>query len=213
VTPVDLRFPAIYFEATRRCNLRCPICMTGSNDAARVRASRRQELSYDEIRDLVLVPAQRLGTLAVGWSGGEFLLRDDAFDLLRLTVDLGYRCNVCSNGELLDRDRLRAMKDAAGGRLTVSVGINSLDDANGWSRDAEVDRTLDVLEACRELGIDRHVIITIGKHNAESFQRTVDYLVERRISYNRSPLATWPSIATTFASRSTRYCAATSTGM
>jgi radical SAM protein with 4Fe4S-binding SPASM domain len=45
-----------------------------------------------------------------------------------------------------------------------------------------------VLEICRELGIDRHVIITIGKHNTESFERTVDYLVKRRISYNRSPL-------------------------
>lgn len=188
MAPVGHRFPAIYFEATRRCNLRCPMCMTGSNDAARVRASRRQELSYEEIRDLVLLPARRLGTVAVGWSGGEFLLREDALDLLRLTAELGYRCNVCSNGELLDRGRLRAMKDAAGGRLTVSLGINSLDDTNEWSRDAEAGRTLEVLDACRELGIDRHVIITIGKHNTASFQRTVDYLIARRISYNRSPL-------------------------
>jgi radical SAM protein with 4Fe4S-binding SPASM domain len=188
VTDVARRFPAIYFEATRRCNLRCPMCMTASNDGSRVRASRRRELSYEEIRDLVLVPAKRLGTVAVGWSGGEFLLRDDALSLLRLTAEMGYRCNVCSNGELLDRERLRAMKEAAGGRLTVSVGINSLDDANEWSRDAGVDRTLEVLDACGELGIDRHVIITIGKHNVESFQRTVDYLVKRRISYNRSPL-------------------------
>jgi len=188
VTRERLRFPAIYFEATRRCNLRCPMCMTGSNDAARVRVSRGRELTLEEIRDRVLVPAKRLGALAVGWSGGEFLLRDDALDLIRLTTELGYRCNVCSNGELLDRDRLRAMKDAAGGKLTVSVGINSLDDSNEWSRDAEVDRTLEVLESCRELGIDRHVIITIGKHNVDGFERTVRYLVERRISYNRSPL-------------------------
>ncbi|HET9063579.1 MAG TPA: radical SAM protein [Candidatus Binatia bacterium] len=185
---VSKRFPAIYFEATRRCNLRCPMCMTGSNDSARVRSSHRRELSYDEIRDRVLVPAKRLGTVAVGWSGGEFLLRSDALDLLRLTAALGYRCNVCSNGELLDHERLRAMKDAAGGKLTVSVGINSLDDTNEWSRDAEVNRALEVLESCRELGIDRHVIITISKQNADSFERTVEYLVERRISYNRSPL-------------------------
>ena len=181
------RFPAIYFEATRLCNLSCPICMTSSNDDECVRESRGRELSFDEIRDLVLVPAKRLGTVAVGWSGGEFLLRADAFDLLRLTAELGYRCNVCSNCEILDRKLLEEMKEAAGGKLTISVGINAIDEGNEWSRNTEVDHTLEVLEICRELGIDRHVIITIGKHNAESFERTIDYLVKRRISYNRSP--------------------------
>jgi len=185
---VKHRFPAIYFEATRLCNLSCPICMTSSNDEECVRESRGRELSFEEIRDLVLVPAKRLGTVAVGWSGGEFLLRADAFDLLRLTAELGYRCNVCSNCEILDRELLEEMKQAAGGKLTISVGINAIDEGNEWSRNTEVDHTLDVLETCRELGIDRHVIITIGKHNTESFERTVDYLVKRRISYNRSPL-------------------------
>jgi MoaA/NifB/PqqE/SkfB family radical SAM enzyme len=185
---VKHRFPAIYFEATRLCNLSCPICMTSSNDEECVRKSRGRELSFREIRDLVLVPAKRLGTVAVGWSGGEFLLRQDALDLLRLTAELGYRCNVCSNCKLLDRSLLEEMKEAAGGKLTISVGINSIDERNQWTRDTEADHSLEVLEICRELGIDRHVIITIGKHNTESFERTVDYLVERRISYNRSPL-------------------------
>jgi radical SAM protein with 4Fe4S-binding SPASM domain len=186
---VGYRFPAIYFEATRLCNLQCRMCMTGSNDAERVRASRGKELSFDEIRELVLLPAKQLGVLAVGWSGGEFLLRKDAFDLLRLTVELGYQCKVCSNGELLSRERLRTIKEATGGKVTIALGLNSIDDANAWSRDAGADRTLEVLDLCDELKLDRHVIITIGKHNTESFERTVDYLVKRRISYNRSPLA------------------------
>jgi radical SAM protein with 4Fe4S-binding SPASM domain len=182
------RFPAIYFEATRRCNLQCPMCMTGSNDAQSVRASRKQELSFEEIRDRILVPAASLGVLAIGWSGGEFLLRKDAFDLLRLTVELGYQCKVCSNGELLDRARLQAIKEATGGRVTIALGLNSIDEANAWSRDATPDRTLEVLELCDELRIDRHVIITIGKYNADAFERPVDYLVKRRISFNRAPL-------------------------
>ena len=92
--------------------------MAGSNDAPAVRQSRQHELSFDEIRDLVLVPAKRLGVLAIGWSGGEFLLRKDAFDLLRLTVSLGYQCKLCSNGELLTRARLP-------NRLKVSRLVNS----------------------------------------------------------------------------------------
>jgi len=181
-------FPAIYFEATRVCNLRCPMCMTGSNRPDVVRASRGRQLTYGEIRVHVLEPARRLGVIAVGWSGGEFLLREDALDLLHLTVRLGYQCKVCSNAEALDRERLTAIRDATGGRVTIAVGLNAIDEGNEWSRDAAPDRTLAVLDLCDELGIDRHVVITIGKHNTESFERTVDYLVRRRISYNRSPL-------------------------
>lgn len=193
------QFSVLYFEATRRCNLHCPLCMAASNNPERVRESRHRELTHDEIRDLVLVPAQSLGIKAVTWSGGEFLLRRDAFELFRLTVALGFKCTVCSNGELLTRERLQEMKDATGGRLTIAVGLNSIAEDNDWSRDAEADQTLEVLDLCRELKIDRHVIITLGKYNVDSFERTVEFLEKRRISYNRSPLAARGSGASQFA--------------
>ncbi len=183
------RFSVVYFEATRLCNLQCPVCMSSSNNAPLVRESRRQELSYDEIRDRVLVPAQSLGVKAIAWSGGEFLLRKDSFDLFRLTAELGFKCNICSNCELLTRERLEEIKEATGGNVTIAVGLNSIGEDNDWSRNAEAERTLEVLEICRELRIDRHVIITMGKYNADSFERTVDFLVKHRISYNRAPLS------------------------
>ena len=161
--------------------------MTGSNDAHKVRDKRRSELSFDEIRELVLLPAKRLGVIAIGWSGGEFLLRKDALELLRLTVELGYQCKVCSNGEVLDRTKLQEIKEATNGKVTISVGLNSIDERNEWSRDAKPDRTLEVLALCDELKIDRHVIVTISKDNTETFAKTIKYLTDRRISYNRSP--------------------------
>ncbi len=173
--------------------------MTGSNDAARVRSSVGRELSFEEIRDRVLIPAKALGVRAIGWSGGEFLLRKDALRLFRLTAELGFKCNICSNCELLDRDTLEQIKDATGGNLSIAVGLNSIEGGNDWSRNAEAERTLEVLELCDLLKIDRHVIITIGKYNTHSFERTVEFLVKRRISYNRSPLVARGSGADYFA--------------
>lgn len=120
--------------------------------------------------------------------GGGICVRRDASALLRLTVDLGYQCKVCSNGVLLTRDRLQEIKEATRGRVTIALGLNAIDEGNTWSRNAGAERTLRVLEWCEELRLDRHVIITIGKHNAETFSQTVNYLVARRISFNRSPL-------------------------
>jgi AdoMet-dependent heme synthase len=184
---MEYDFPALYFEATRLCNLQCPVCMTSSNDAARVRESRQRELSFDEIRELVLLPAKRLGVKAVGWSGGEFLLRKDSMRLLRLATELGYQCKICSNCELLTRELLTEIKQATNGYLTIAVGLNSIDRRNEWSRDAGPDRTLEALALCDELKIDRHVIVTMSKDNADSFENTIEYLVRHHISYNRSP--------------------------
>lgn len=161
--------------------------MTSSNDTKLVRSAKHRELSFDEIRELVLIPAKELGVIAVGWSGGEFLLRKDAMELLRLAADLGYQSKICSNGERLSRERLQQIKEATHGNVTIAFGLNSIDEHNEFTRGAAPDRTLEGLALCEELKIDRHVIVTLSKDNAESFERTVDYLVRRRISYNRSP--------------------------
>lgn len=182
------QFQVVYFEATRRCNLRCPFCMTSSNNAQRVRESFRNELTLQEIRDRILIPARRLKIHTVGWSGGEFLLRKDAFDLLRLTVDLGLQCSVLSNCKKLSRQRLEKIRDVTGGRARIVVGLNAIDEGNRWSRDNESQRTLRVLKDCTELGLGQHVVVTIGKYNTKSFEKTIDFIVKNNIAYNRSPL-------------------------
>ena len=182
------RFQVVYFEATRRCNLRCPMCMTGSNDPRKVRRSVRSELTLEEIRDRVMIPARRLGVHTMAWSGGEFLVRKDALDLLRLTVDLGLRCSVLSNCKKLTRERLEKIRDVTGGQARIVVGLNAVDEENRATRDSESDRTIQVLQDCAQLGLGQHVVITIGKYNTESFERTVEFCVKHNIAYNRSPL-------------------------
>jgi radical SAM protein with 4Fe4S-binding SPASM domain len=182
------QFQVVYFEATRRCNLRCPMCMTGSNEPKKLRQSVRTELTLEEIRDRVLIPARRLGVHTIGWSGGEFLVRRDALDLLRLTVDLGYRCSVLSNCKKLTRARLERIRDVTRGQARIVVGLNALDEDNRQTRDSESDRTLQVLADCADLGLGRHVVITIGKYNTRSFERTVEFCVEHGVAFNRSPL-------------------------
>ncbi len=193
------QFQVVYFEATRRCNLRCRFCMTGSNEPKRLRASVLNELTLEEIREQILRPARRLGVHTIGWSGGEFLLRKDAFELLRLTVDMGYRCSVLSNCAKLTRARLEQIRDVTAGQARIVVGLNSVDEENQWSRDSESGRTLAVLRDCMELGLGQHVVVTIGKYNTESFARTVEFIVKHNIAYNRSPLVPRGSGAQCFA--------------
>ncbi len=76
-------FDTLFFEATRRCNLSCPMCMASSNDRDLVAESSRQELDVDEIERYILQTAKDIGIRIITWSGGEFIVRRDAVELVR----------------------------------------------------------------------------------------------------------------------------------
>jgi radical SAM protein with 4Fe4S-binding SPASM domain len=180
-------FNNLFFEATRRCNLACPMCMASSNDEQRVARSQRDELSTEEIERYVLASARDIGVETITWSGGEFILRSDAIELVRLASDYGYSSIVATNGTRMDRAALSELDRAAAGSLVVAVGINSIDEDNRETRDADCDVALEVLDLCEELDIRRNVVVTIGQHNMATLDRTLDWLEERGIPYNRSP--------------------------
>ena len=120
-------FNNLFFEATRRCNLACPMCMASSNDEERVARSQRDELSTEEIERHVLASARDIGVETITWSGGEFILRSDAVELVRLASEYGYSSIVATNGTRMDRAALSELGRAADGSLVVAVGINSID--------------------------------------------------------------------------------------
>lgn len=180
-------FNNLFFEATRRCNLACPMCMASSNDQKRVARSEREQLSTAEIERHVLATARDIGVETITWSGGEFILRSDAVELVRLASQYGYSSIIATNGTRMDRTVLAELDRAAGGSLVVAVGINSIDGDNRKTRDADCDVALDVLDMCEELDIRRNVVVTVGQHNMATLDRTLDRLEERGIPYNRSP--------------------------
>lgn len=180
-------FSTLFFEATRRCNLACPMCMAGSNKPSLVRWSTGKELTTDEVERHILDTAREIGVETIAWSGGEFLVRSDAVELVRRATRYGYAATVCSNGKSLDRERLIDLRDASGGTLVVAVGINSIEDENSWTRNAECDLAMKVLDLCQELEIRRHVVVNVGQHNLKTLHRTLQWLDDRGIPYNRSP--------------------------
>lgn len=180
-------FNTIFFEATRRCNLSCSLCMASSNRPDVVRESTAKELSTEEIERHVLIPAKEIGVKIMTWSGGEFLVRDDALELVRLATKHGYESTICSNGVKITEDLLRTFHEASGGTLVMAVGINSIENENAWTRDTDVDLALRVIEMCERLDIKRHVVVNVGRHNLDTLEQTLQWLDDRNIPYNRSP--------------------------
>jgi radical SAM protein with 4Fe4S-binding SPASM domain len=185
--PRRYTFKTLFFEATRLCNLACPMCMASSNDTEIVKASVARELSIDEVERHILATARDIGVETITWSGGEYLLRTGAVELVRRATAHGYYSTVCTNALRLSRDDLIALKEASAGTVVMAVGINSIEDESSWTRDADCNVALRALETCKELEIKRHVVVNVGRHNENSLERTLQWLEDQNIPYNRSP--------------------------
>ncbi len=81
---------------TYRCDLRCAVCDLPARAAARRRAGDR-ELDTDAFR-AVLRDMKAIRVAGVGFTGGEPMLRDDLFELLRYATRLGLHAHLNSDG-------------------------------------------------------------------------------------------------------------------
>lgn len=113
---------------TYRCNLRCRVCDLPDRAVARRRLGDR-ELDTAEMK-AVLRDFKAIGTLGVGITGGEPMLRDDLVDLLRTGDRLGLHMHLNTDGFRVDDGSAREL--ARAGVRSVNV---SLDGASAGEHD------------------------------------------------------------------------------
>lgn len=173
-----------YFEATRQCDQGCPNCMTEP-----ATPPIQAELSTEEAKRLVL---DELRTIcpkgAVSFSGGEFLQRADHLELIAHNAQNGLYTFVNTSGSSLDSAKLKRLKSAAAGRLTLGFSLDSVDeDIQKKCRSGSRERLERLLRLCDENTVPYFVLVTISKQNLESLKSTMSWLSAKRIAVIRSP--------------------------
>lgn len=101
-------------ELTYRCPLHCVFC---SNPVDYTEHSR--ELSTEEWKR-IFREARAMGSVQLGFSGGEPLLRDDLEELVAEAHALGFYTNLITSGIGLTEKRARALKEAGLAHIQLS---------------------------------------------------------------------------------------------
>ncbi len=104
---------------TYRCDLRCRVCDLPDRAIARRKAGDR-ELSTAEFRR-VLRDFRAIGTLGVGVTGGEPMLRDDLLELLSYGTSLGLHMHLNTDGFRVDDTSATALLDTGVKSINVSL--------------------------------------------------------------------------------------------
>lgn len=180
---MSLLFHTLYFEATRNCNLNCSYCSTGSNSKDKF-----QDLSFDIIVERIFKPAKQIGTKQIDFSGGEFLVRADAYKLLDVANRMGFRISIVSNGTTLSEKVLSVLKEILGDNLLISLGVNEFSNKNKQTRDYESDKILQIVDNLEKFNIAINICVTVGRFNCESFSETISIIDSLKLPYNRIPM-------------------------
>ena len=106
-------------ELTYRCPLNCPWC-NNPLDFNKY----KNELTTEEWKQ-VLREGRSMGSLQLGFTGGEPALRDDLEELVAYAEELGYYSNLITGGMGMTKERLKELKKL--GLKQVQLSIQSTD--------------------------------------------------------------------------------------
>lgn len=113
----------LFWETTLRCNARCKHC--GSRAVEQTKLT--DELRTEEIKNAFKSISEKYDAskILINVTGGEPLVRDDLFEVMKYASDLGYKWGMTTNGILINDEIISKMKETKMG--TVSISIDGLE--------------------------------------------------------------------------------------
>ncbi len=160
--------PVVVWNVTSKCNLKCVHCYAYTED--------RNEIETDVAKRVV----RELNDLAILilFSGGEPLLRNDLFEVARLS---SIPIALSTNGTLIDREMAEKIKEV--GFNYVGISLDGSKDVHDKFRGVEgaFDRAVEGLRNVKSVGILSGIRFTLTKYNANEVSTVLDICEELEV--------------------------------
>jgi MoaA/NifB/PqqE/SkfB family radical SAM enzyme len=172
--PTGATLRVLQLHVSRRCNLSCSHCYSSSGP------NHSDELPPTVWHE-VIEDAAGEGYNVVGFSGGEPLMFRPLRSLLMQARSLGMLTTVTTNGMLLDEQRIKTLKDAAG---LVAISLDGTPESHNRMRGHS--RAFSIMEqrlpALRDAGIPFGFIFTLTQFNLDELVWAADFALQQAAS-------------------------------
>jgi heme b synthase len=170
--PSSLRL--IFWEATRACNLECPHCRA---QAEKKRSP--EELTTQEAKRFLKTAASFSKPIIV-FSGGEALLREDIYELIRYANQLGLKSALATNASLISLDTAMRLKENKTALVAVSIyGSNAKSHDKFCGAPGAFEKTLAGINNLKKAGIPLQINTTITKKNLAELEAMGNFAGEQ----------------------------------
>lgn len=170
----------IFWELTRACMLACKHC--------RAKAQKKRhpdELTTEEIYNVVdqITEFHKPYPLVV-FTGGDPLMREDVFEIVRYATSKGIRSAMAFSGtKLATEDRLKELKKSGIARIAIS-----LDGSNPGTHDhfrgvtGTFETSMEILNMAKEMGISRQINTTVTNFNIRDLPKIMKIGIENEVA-------------------------------
>ena len=160
-------------ELTYRCPLQCPYCSNPLDFA-----QQEKELTTEQWIE-VFRQARAMGSVQLGFSGGEPLVRKDLPELIKAARDLGFYTNLITSGIGLTEKKLDAFSEAGLDHIQISFQASdeTLNAALAGSKKA-FQQKLEMAKAVKAHGYPMVLNFVLHRHNIDQIDRIIDLCIE-----------------------------------
>jgi PqqA peptide cyclase len=167
----------LVLELTYRCPLKCPWC-NNPLDFDEL----KNELTTDEWKK-VLRDARKLGSLQLGFSGGEPMLRPDLEELVSEGNQLGYYTNLITSGMGLSKDRLTELKRCGLNQIQLSLQHSNKEKNDVMVGVQSFNEKIAVLEEIKSQGFPIVLNVPLSRYNIDVVDDFIDMAERIGIDY------------------------------
>lgn len=169
----------VVWETTRACDLACVHCRAEANSERS-----KDELTFEEAQRLV----QSVKLFGAPYplfilTGGDPAKRSDIFDIISYAREQGLRVAMTPSATpLINRDAVRRFADAGLVRLALSLdGKDALIHDRFRGVAGSFDRTLKILDWCREFALETQIHTTVTRHVLDDLPAIAEMIGRRSI--------------------------------
>lgn len=156
----------IVWNITRRCNLRCKHCY---EDAGK----KDFELDTKDAKRAIDILAKS-GVVILAFSGGEPLVREDIFELIRYASDKGIYTAIATNGTLLTKETTKKLKESGLG--FVQISLDGMKEFHEEFRGVKgiYEKVIEGIKNSVEEGFFTEIATTVTKMNIDQIPKIID---------------------------------------
>lgn len=168
----------LLLELTYSCPLQCPYC----SNPLDIHNYKNQELTTDEWLK-VLKQARELGSVQLGLSGGEPLLRKDILQIMTYAHKLGFYINLITSGVGLTESKIKQFKKAGLDHIQISFQGSDAKSNEIYAGSDVWEQKIKAAKLVKKYDFSMVLNFVLHRQNIHQAQEMLDLALELKADY------------------------------
>jgi len=161
-------------QLTKKCNLDCIQCFAKNSSNSFLELNRQEIVK-------TLKGLRSIGSIFLVLTGGEPLLRNDIYNVVKDAVGLGFITALATNATLLTKDKAYRLKNCGLDYIHISLDGATAKQHDYFRGEGAFEKTIQGLRAAVSAKVSVCVTTTVTRQNKDNLEEIIELLIRENI--------------------------------